>query len=641
MAEHCNTCKADIPHHFQAKGLALCLTCMAVKVNMGNQIKPSPQDRDREEKCILCQQAIPIGLPRSSLCEDCLHVIEVNNGFTYFHFYRNFSQPWVIKSGGIVLGPLSTAQVEEKLRNKEIGLFDLVQKPYGRWLYAREEKSFKTVVDEVRSRPTAHEDTVALTSTDITEVIEHARMQEEGTLAGARLVEGIEDTHTGRMPVERYGGETQPSNAFRAFIIFGFVLFVAAAIISALSLHGPGTSLSDDEYKRTLDEAKNAYYAGDYNLARTSFRKANGVRELETDSAILYLSVLIGQDLLAESEQILSKLSAKPLGQKEKTQLQILKGLKMLNSGDPNGAEDALKAALEADRKNEFAVFNLANVYLIKGDPDRAIDTLETVENPSNDPYLWKFIMADAAATRLDSKGIADDLARIIEKLGNPIHPSPYSAEINLILGYLNARAGNKVAATNISENILRSEPEVTEGSVENLWMFRRRVSWQNLEKYCSSLKDALAGSDVALSIWAFCQARGGDTAKAKDFSQELFLKKESDPLIRALYAYAELKVGKHDEAESLLKNQKLGTPFEHWVLARACQANKNNTCLESEVAKLIDVTPSSPFGLTEKIKSLMDKRDKKEISKWIEVAREKAWYYQPIRQLEMTQRSL
>jgi lipopolysaccharide biosynthesis regulator YciM len=249
--------------------------------------------------------------------------------------------------------------------------------------------------------------------------------------------------------------------------------------------------------------------------------------------------------------------------------------------------------------------------------------------------------MADAAATRLDSKGIADDLARIIEKLGNPIHPSPYSAEINLILGYLNARAGNKVAATNISENILRSEPEVTEGSVENLWMFRRRVSWQNLEKYCSSLKDALAGSDVALSIWAFCQARGGDTAKAKDFSQELFLKKESDPLIRALYAYAELKVGKHDEAESLLKNQKLGTPFEHWVLARACQANKNNTCLESEVAKLIDVTPSSPFGLTEKIKSLMDKRDKKEISKWIEVAREKAWYYQPIRQLEMTQRSL
>ncbi len=357
-------------------------------------------------------------------------------------------------------------------------------------------------------------------------------MQEEGTLAGARLVEGIEDTNTGRMPTERYSDETQPSNAFRVFIIFGFVLFVAAAIISAVSLHGPGTSLSDDEYKRTLDEAKNAYFAGDYNLARTSFRKANSVSELVADNAILYLSVLIGQDLLAESEQILSKLSAKPLGQKEKTQLQVLKGLKALNSGDPNGAEDALKAALEADRSNEFAVFNLANVYLIKGDPDRAIDTLETVENPSNDPYLWKFLMADAAATRLDTKGNADDLAKIIEKIGNPIHPNPYSAEINLILAYLNARAGNKVAATSISENILRSEPEVTEGVVENLWMFRRRVSWQGLEKYCSSLRDILAGSDAALSIWAFCQARSGETAKAKDFSQELYLKNKTNYVV-------------------------------------------------------------------------------------------------------------
>jgi thioredoxin-like negative regulator of GroEL len=610
-----------------------------LKLDLASHIMPRPGEGERRETCVLCGQPIPIGLPRSAVCEDCLQIIETNTGNTYFHLYRNHSQPWLVKSGGIVLGPLSSAQVEEKIRHKEIGLFDLVQRPYGRWIYAREEETFRAVVEEVRSHPSAHEDTVALTSTEITEAMDGTEFDGD-TLASARTVQALKDG-ADQAPMESYGAESRPGSAFRNFMLFAFVLVLAAVVVSVVSFR---RGLSGDGEKN-LEDAVNAYAAGDYNAARTSFRKANAARELDTENMLSYLSVLIGQDLLAEAAPLLDKLESRNLDSGQKTRLYVLRGLRAMGSADLDGAEEFFKKALEENRSDEYAVFNMASVQLLKNEPDRALDTLETVENPTTDARLWNFLLAEAAATKAKNKDNGEGLGKIVEKIGSSLPaafaPQAYSTETNLLLAYLHNKLGNGPAVGAIVENILKAEPEVTDSSVENLWMFHKKISWQNLEVYCMSLKNALKESGMGNSLWAYCKARAGDTAKAKELSQDLYMKKESDSTARALLAYSQLKIGKDDEAASLLKTQNLQSPFEHWILAHACASLKNAECLDREVGKLLEVTPASPFALAEKIKTVADKRDRAGFDKWIEIARRKAWYYQPIRQLELANRSL
>jgi len=628
----CISCKQNVPFHFQSKGFNQCITCTSIKLGLAERIKPTIFDTEKARSCVLCDQHIPMGLPRSVLCEDCLHVIEENTGYTYFSMYRNSSQPWLVKSGGLVLGPLSSSQVEEKIRNKEIGLFDLVQKPFGRWIYAREEETFIQVVEEVRSRPSAREDTVALTSTGVTEVMEG----QEDTLAGARAVHHIDTDAV--LPSGNYG--LNSSNALRTVMFFIFLVFIGVGVVSLFSV-GINSKISDGEYKRIITQANDFYKAGDYNAARIKFEKIIELRELDIASELNLASILVGQGRTAEADKSLDRLAARNLNLEEKARLHVLKGLKNLNDGDVNAAEEFLKQALETDRANEAAVFNMANVYLLKGDQDRALDTLDIIDNPQLDPNLWKLLMAEAAASRLKLRDNPEGIFKIISRVGTPSPNNPFMAEINLLLAYLNAKLENIKEANSVIESILTSEPEVSDVTVENLWMYRKRINWENLVQYCSALNGLLKKSRQASSLWAYCQARAGDPAKAKEISQELYLKKESDKIARSLYAYSELKIGKHDQAEQLLKNQKLDTPFEHWVLAKACQIAKDTACFEDEITKLIETSPSSPFGISEKARLSAEKQDKIELAKWIDEAKEKAWYYQPLRQLELNQRDL
>ncbi len=647
MDNQCASCKQSVPQHFQNKGIRQCLTCVSVKVSLAGQIKPDPREHAKDAACILCGQNIPIGLPRSALCEDCLHEIETNTGATYFHLYRTFSQPWLVRSSGVILGPLSAAEVEAKIRNKEIGLFDVVQKPYGRWVYAREEPTLKDVVEEVRSRPSSREDTVALTTGDSTAVtsVGDPALSATGqyadpypdTISGARQVEALNNDQVPMRP-QQFGDESQPSTAFRNFLAFGFILFLAAAVVTIVSLSS-GEKMTDREVKTSLQAAKDSFYAGDFDAARNGFRKVSD--QLDNESLFNYTALLIDQGFLAEADTFLVQLNAQVIDAKDKSKILVLKALKTLFSGEVSESEDFLKSALELDRTSAPAIFNLANVYILKGEPDRAIDTLNTLENPPTDKELWNLLLADAAASKIKVNGPNDEVRKIVEKVSILNPPAPYATEISLLVAFMHIKLGDKPGAAVMVEGILKLEPEVTDLTVPNLLLYRKRTTWQSLETYCNDVRNTLPESTLGSLLWSYCQVRSGETTKGKDLAQEVFLKKESDPLARSTLAYAQLKVGKHDEAESLLKGKLRGTPLEYWVMSKACETLKNQACVEEYIGKLLDISPSSPYGIDQKLVLALAKSDRAEYTKWLETARERTWYYQPIRQIELNQREL
>ncbi len=58
--------------------------------------------------------------------------------------------PWLVKSGDRVLGPYSTDDLSQLIREKEVVVIDEIMAPQSRWLYVRDVETFQPVVEEIR-----------------------------------------------------------------------------------------------------------------------------------------------------------------------------------------------------------------------------------------------------------------------------------------------------------------------------------------------------------------------------------------------------------------------------------------------------------------------------------------------------------
>ncbi len=63
---------------------------------------------------------------------------------------KNLEKKWLVKSENKILGPYHFDQIEDLLKKKQISLIDEIRDMDTRWLYIRENPSFKKVVDEIR-----------------------------------------------------------------------------------------------------------------------------------------------------------------------------------------------------------------------------------------------------------------------------------------------------------------------------------------------------------------------------------------------------------------------------------------------------------------------------------------------------------
>lgn len=58
--------------------------------------------------------------------------------------------PWLVKSGDRILGPYSTDDLSQLIREKEVVVIDEVMAPLKRWAYVRDVAAFQPVVEEIR-----------------------------------------------------------------------------------------------------------------------------------------------------------------------------------------------------------------------------------------------------------------------------------------------------------------------------------------------------------------------------------------------------------------------------------------------------------------------------------------------------------
>lgn len=59
---------------------------------------------------------------------------------------------YLVKSSSKVIGPFSEEELVELLINNQISLLDEIKKPYSRWIYLREDKHFREVIERVRKQ---------------------------------------------------------------------------------------------------------------------------------------------------------------------------------------------------------------------------------------------------------------------------------------------------------------------------------------------------------------------------------------------------------------------------------------------------------------------------------------------------------
>ena len=523
--------------------------------------------------------------------------------------------PWLVRSSGRILGPHSTQKVGELLRSREISMLDEASAPGRRYQTLQYLEEFRDVIDALRKQ-TLSERTEASWSqqTNLTQTltdVDGATLTEEihdsgfGGAGSAReiVVTDVDEVSTGAPTPTgqgRYQAQHGQNTAIQRqvekttrglWLLTGVVLLLAVGFILRKRL---GVVIdprpSGANYKQNV---MNLIQVGHYAEALRELKGAISDPAQAGDMGIYYGSLLVqveGQTSLGR-RLFNAVLSAR---RPEAKQAYAGLGVADLIDGQVDQAADSLERAIALDADYVPAILNLANVYLKRGNFDKARELATRARrlNPNQGEAL--LTMAEAQLYLYKAKAAPAELDAISRALKeHRQHHWDYSSELGFYDVYFDQLRRDPGLDDRLREYLDR-DPQLTADHRHNVFIYRGRYQWSVLARLCEQSADQMAPTARAAAFKASCYAHEARWDSARTAIERAVHQDPKDPLIQAWYSYILRESGDADQASVVLGR---ATEFDRrgeFVLpalmqARFCQLARINDCARSWWQKLFE----------------------------------------------------
>ncbi len=513
------------------------------------------------------------------------------------------SGPWLVKSGDRILGPYSTENLNQLVRDKEVVVIDEIMAPQSRWAYLRDVPAFQNLVDEIRrGLMQSREDTEVQGYTNsgtTTASRAETLITEVADLDVPALPPMVPNSVSQRTPVAsvmipRDRSKDKPvelenrNRPSRSGVVIGAVaLVLAVGFILYWATQQPHARHAAKSGGNLQTQASVAWKRGEFDQALQLYREIDH----QTPGSPLIAARLATLMMRIEGQTVEAKRiieTALPnAGDAESTSaLKIASGLAALQTDDPKEAAVQFAKAREASGRSQIASFdegvaqyNLRNWR----------DSIQSFEKAA--PLSVALLMtARAYLSSVETDGNRSQAQQAASKaIEKALALSPDYQQEELVLGaYIDLQAGQKKsAATKILEAI-NTDPNQTTDHFHDPALSLDNVSWPKLIGFCRAIHADL-DSRASGALLGLCLAKAGQVEDASKVIEQEIMKEANNPSLQAVNAYLHLIAGREDAARaSLTLSSKSGNSRLAQILAaRLCTREGQAACAEDGWSKL------------------------------------------------------
>lgn len=508
---------------------------------------------------------------------------------------ENHPKPWLVRSGGKIFGPLSTADVENQLRSKTLLPLDEILYSYGRWHYIRDEMTFDRVILELRSKFTSVEETMTLSATD---TFGSGRTVTEKIESTAERLNRVEKITSSPNQTETfvYEGDkkTQEEVTQKSVPKFIWLCVVAMAGILIYLVFQKNQGARHGEAQFDYQKGASLFLSGQFDEARVVLEKAMSSGNQAFESGILLAKAIIlnGETVLAN--RVLEDLSETQSDPQKIKEIENLRGLTYLMESKLDEAKKSFSFAIKVDPGFEPAIFNMAVLNVQKKNFVEAkslLQSLRGVENPVVAAFMTEMLMIDKTAPP-DEKTLLQGLEFVDSQINKS---QEYRQELLVFKLALQAFL-NKPEASETLESILNQDPEYSDHIVPNVSYYLGRVNWTHISNWTDEVAKTLPKGPRVLALQALAKFKSQRKQEGKVLLEDASKQAPKDAVILTLLGYFESQMGRDEEAEVNFKlASEVGeSGLTTLIRARMCEKSKDFACAQPLFEKLVKKNPKN-----------------------------------------------
>ena len=575
---------------------------------------------------------------------------------------------WLVKAGGLIIGPLTDREVTDKLKSREIRVIDEISKPCGRWIYLRDEPQFAKVVEEVRmgnSRMSddtvtnATEDgtrtptnTVTLTDAteldDLTEEITQSAVQEAMYQSFDDINKGGNDrrSESSASPLESftYDGDkaihakAQASTKWVAGITILLVGITIVYVIFNQFIAQPIEDKNIAEESRGI--AAEALRIGNYDNALSNFRIAY---EADPDDRSVYpqlgvLEIQVGNQSVV-GKRLLEKVR-NWVGAEKKHVFTGL-GLAALKDGDYESANKHFDEALAADPLFLPAVINLGVTALYLNEHQKANNFFQlALKDGSRDGIdllllvdtLYKLYQTEQDRSYLvEAKRYLDGMRKVSRS---------YLDEVYVASAFIEVHLENTNKASEHMAAFLERPLGESSFYKHDVMVHRDQVSWDKINQWCLEATSKLDPSSHNIAAEAKCLFMSKDLLGASQKIDTAVNQTPRDSLVQAVYAELLRGIDLNDKAKAATDtawdlNKEQGHVLPLILQARYCESQKDYFCSLNYWQEVLKKNPKSEMAMAGIGRSYFEDGHYSDAKKYLAMAKRLRTNYKPVLKLD------
>lgn len=536
---------------------------------------------------------------------------------------------WIVKANGRILGPFTSDEVVQNIRDNRFVPHDEIIAPKGRWKLIRQEERFNDVVNESRNRGSSSATGSITVTENATAPID---LVEDSFRNTRRLMEGVENQvpkptseeapSRDATKIYSYQNDKNVKNKFvkieRVKIFLALALFLAAGVFATIKgmQKNSGGSKTGDLYQEAMTQAQAFEKSGEFAKAISAYSEARNIKP--NDFNVLFKTaplILVHEKQILQASRMFKQIIENDHDETRKKGAVVGMGLVSLESHEIAQAAEYFSKALTQDPNHMPAIFNMGvvNYYQDKFE-DAEVLMRKALEKGGNDGAVV-LAMADVNVVTNKLEAAAAMMKAFLE-VSHDYRPQVLiqSARVLTMLNRPNE-------ATKAINSILELDPDYIESFERNWQVYRGSATW---DRALENLKKAWGGINVtpqSQAVQGLIMYWGREKLDGAQMIEKALSQAPKDPQVMAIAGWVGLKLGRRDAALTNIKEAALlggGFKLPKILMARVCIEDKDFECAQKnfeDVLKIDQKSLTSYLGLAQ---IALLKKDTAEAVKWL-----------------------
>lgn len=600
IVEECKKCTKQVPDYLINQSSPFCFVCLAETAKIYSFLKkmntqgivPAPSSG----KCVVCKVHLKKDDPcilstGFKICENCTYEINKTLPYPLEAVCNNQTPQWIVKSSLLVRGPYTDEQIENMIRNRELGALDEIAGPHKIWSYLRDHSQFKNILKELIGTETA-EDTQ-----DITRSITESAFGTDPNMNYDTDVAIDIDIDTSESSAKVTDFSYNDVKKKKTGIIQQTVYGVLVLLILLGGAKQYVEFMENSGVENNLQLAKIYWEIGDYD---SSFQIYNVVSEDEGqdfESDFRKALYLIHNGQVIRAKRILDYWVQEELSTEEYTQLHNGIGLSYLYNSDYAKAEEYFDKALEFDSAFTPSILNKIEIHLAKGELEAAQELLPETVNFESFQSSFDFLRL-YLQVKISAKS---QISTIREVYTSAIRDDKDATVLfQLFASLIEYELGDPVLGNKWLNFGIDHLPSSMDRHYQNLHLYTPQTFWKKLNilmRESKALPD-LSNANVARAIVHY---KAGDFLEAKELLDKAQLQEENSLRVKVYLNYVQGKSVEEALTESIEKSNTI--KLDKFLKAQICFKSEKYSCAKENWMQILNLDSQNVeaiFGLAE-----------------------------------------